>query len=286
MREIANAALIAALAARAPLSSADLFTFTLRDGSTFRVTGADRDVTWSGTTWSAAGPTIQRSTWSVKNTTEVPEMTIRIFTDGTDFEPGNLKRLVHDGYFDGAYVELSRAFMPTFGDTSLGTVLLFGGRAGKAEITALGITLTCTASNVILAQNIPRNTYQLGCIHTLYDTGCTLSKWAHTATFTVQAATAITLVSAEPMPNGGNYVLGTTSIIDGVGVGQSRTIEAWDTVGQQAVQVSYPLLTVPQPGDHFTLSEGCDKTRARCDQFGNLVNFRGFPNIPPAELGL
>jgi uncharacterized phage protein (TIGR02218 family) len=36
-----------------------------------------------------------------------------------------------------------------------------------------------------------------------------------------------------------------------------------------------------QVGDTFTYAPGCDKTRETCcNKFNNILNFRGFPDIP------
>jgi uncharacterized phage protein (TIGR02218 family) len=221
-------------------------------------------------------------------------MDITIFSTGEDFPYGgaddplptgqNLKKLVHDGLFDGAYIQLDRAYMPEFGDTSLGLVTLFGGRVGRVEITALGVSITVVSSNVLMAQNMPRNTFQLGCIHTLYDSGCTLNRASFTAEFTVDAAGATTVnMTAGIGGDGSQYMLGTLIVLDGLGAGQRRQIDRFGPIG---VGLAYPLLQVPVPGDHVTLTQGCDKTKARCTVLGNLDNYRGFPNIPPASSGI
>jgi uncharacterized phage protein (TIGR02218 family) len=286
MRAPDNMTLISALLAKTPMWSADLFTLSLADTTVYRWTSADFDVSWSGMVWSSIGPAIQRSKWSSKNTTEVAEMEVQILSTGEDFATGNIKKLIHDGLFDGAYIQLDRAFMPTPGDTSLGIVTLFGGRVGRAEINALGAKITCVSANVLMAQNMPRNTFQLGCLHTLYDTGCTLNRTSFTDTYTFDYGNPTTVVSVESMGDGGRYVLGTLIVLDGLGAGQRRTVQAFDTVGGHAVACAYPLLQIPAHGDHFSLTQGCSKTQARCTEFGNLPNFRGFPHIPPASAGI
>jgi uncharacterized phage protein (TIGR02218 family) len=283
MRAKTNLTLISALLSKAPMYSADLFTVSLLDGQSFYWTSADRDIAWSGTTWSAVGPAIQRSAWGAKNTTEVPELTIQLFSTGADFTLGNIKALMHDGLLDGAYVQLDRAFMPTYGDTALGIVTLFGGRVGKIEVQSIGAKLTVVASNVLLQQNMPRNTYQTGCIHTLYDTGCTLVRSAHTTSYTVTTANNLALNYSGAPSDPSVYQLGVAAITSGLGVGQRRAIDASNSTG---VTLAYPLLTVPAPGDTFTLTEGCDKSTARCTALSNIANFRGFPAIPIAELGI
>jgi len=177
--------------------------------------------------------------------------------------------------------------MASFGDTSLGIITLFGGRVGKLDITALGVTISCLSSNVILQQNVPRNTYQLGCIHTLYDSGCTLNRAAFTMGRLVTSANQTTLNYDIAPTDPSIFQLGVIEIVSGAGAGQRRAIDAsYNIGGSGSLVLAYPLYTVPAPGDEFHLTQGCNKTKDRCIEFDNLPNFRGFPNIPKAELGI
>lgn len=48
-----------------------------------------------------------------------------------------------------------------------------------------------------------------------------------------------------------------------------------------------PLPATPSPGDALTLKEGCNRTREMCrDRFDNVVNFRGFPEVPGSDQAL
>lgn len=281
----ASSALISALASGTPLYSADMFTLSLPDATVYRWTSADQDIIAGSNRWSSLGPTIDRSSWQSKNTTEIPEMTIQIYTGGDDFGVGNnLKKQAFDGLFDGAYMLLQRAFMPTYGDTSLGLVTLFGGLVGSLEITALGIKMTCTASNVQLEQNLPRRTYQSNCMHTLYDAQCTLVAATFTDNYVVSAASQIAMTwvgSAAVDPS--LYVFGTMTVTSGDGIGQEITVAAANSGG---VGFTYPLHTIPAPGDTFSVQQGCAKTVARCQLFGNQINYGGFPYIPSQSSGL
>ncbi|WP_304615415.1 DUF2163 domain-containing protein [Paracoccus sp. (in: a-proteobacteria)] len=55
--------------------------------------------------------------------------------------------------------------------------------------------------------------------------------------------------------------------------GQSREIELWAG-----------LAIPPAPGDRIRLVAGCDKAARTCRlKFANLLNFRGFPHMPPED---
>lgn len=281
-------ALRAYLAARLPWPSADLFTITLLSGSVLRLTSADIAISYGGLTWQSYGPTISRSSWGMTNSPDVPEMQIVIASTGDDYQGSNIKALVHQGLFDGATILLERAVMPAPGDTSLGTVVLFSGRASAVEIDGLHINITVKALSTILQQFMPRNIYTAGCSWALYSSGCTLSRAAHTATNTAAAASSKNIINltgswtlpdtTHPAP--ADLILGSITITSGPGAGQVRTIvdaaSGW-------VKVGYPLVTLPTAGDAVTAVVGCNKTKTRCAALGNSQNYRGFDFIPPAE---
>ncbi|CAM3075690.1 DUF2163 domain-containing protein [Paracoccus nototheniae] len=55
--------------------------------------------------------------------------------------------------------------------------------------------------------------------------------------------------------------------------GGGRLIELWSALG-----------LLPAPGDQIRLTAGCDKDGRSCRlKFGNFLNFRGFPDLPPED---
>ena len=281
----ATPALQAFLASKLPFWTADLFTFTLRDGTVNRWTSADRDI-WANTNlFSAFGPALTRTRWAVKNTIEVPEMEIKMLSNGSDYSGSNIKLLIHNGLLDGAQITLERAFMPTFGDTSAaGVVLLFSGYASSITIGALGATIKTKGANVYLQRYMPRNNYTLSCVHTVYDAGCTLNRSSFTSGNQVAAGSSDTYIKWDSSPpyTASRYALGTLTFTTGVCEGQTRTIDSVDSSG---FILSYPLYETPATGDHFTIQVGCDRSLVTCNLFSNSIHYRGFPFIPPAETG-
>ena len=279
----ASGAMQSFLLSQLPYFKADLFTITLTNGTVFRWTTFSGDVTYSGQTWVAYGPAIKRSNWNVKNTSEVPQMEFWVYSNGEDVYGFNqFKLAVHDGLLDGAIILLQRAIMPTPGDTSLGLIDLFLGRCGSIHITALGINITANGLNSILEQYMPRNEYQTDCILVLYSPTCTLNAATYTTTDVVGTGTITsTHIPWASIPGVPDYFqLGVLVITSGPGEGQRRTIDSADSTG---MYLSYPLYTLPNVGDGITYQQGCTKTQARCNQFGNIQNRRGFDYIPVAE---
>ena len=295
----ASASLVAFLASRPNVCfQADPFLITLEDGSTFSWTSADESLFVPPYTYSAMGPIIDRTKWSVKNTVDVPEMEVRIFSTGTDLPGGeNLKTLVHNGLLDYATITLSRVFMPVWGDTSLGPVTLFTGNVSQTEITSIGVTITVKGANIKLAQYMPRNQYQLSCIHSVYDEGCAPnpgepgggpSRAANTFPNTVGPGSTTTFINWGTEPaNAAQFSLGYITFTSGSNDGATRTIPARSGANTAGVQLIYPLDFEPSEGDTYVVTYGCNRTRGGgCRFFNNLQNYRGFPYIPPAEFGV
>lgn len=297
MRTI-NPTLLAFLRSRQQFFKADLFKFTLADGTVYTWTSYDQDLLVPPYTYSALGPIIDRTKWGIKNTVDIPEMEIQIYSTGADLPDGtNLKLLAHNGLFDFATVLLSRVYMPSPGNTTLGVVDLFLGSIAQITIDALGVKMTTKGANNSLAQYMPRNQYQLSCLHTLYDAGCAPNPGQPgggpaRADFTIENAVGAALPAtasfipwgSEPA-NSGNFNYGYVQFSSGVANGIRRTIQAADGTG---ITLSYPLYQVPSVGDTFTATYGCSRTLGAtgCAFFNNTQHWRGFKYLPPATYGI
>lgn len=283
----ASSALKTALAAGPVAYSADLFTVTLASGTVYYWTTWTSNLVVGGNTFVAvASPFLSRSRWNVVNTMTIPTLELRIIADNSAFAGGaQLKLQVHNGLFDGCSLLFQRVFMPTPGDvTTLGTVDLFKGDGGKAQIIGTGIVLHVKGRNNRLNVPAPRNTYTTTCLHTFCDAGCTLSRATFTASYAVgssPAPTAIFLPWASAPGTPGRYALGSVTMTSGADSGAKRSIVKADSTG---VFLAYPLYVVPSAGDTFTAFQGCDKKFTTCNAtYSNAVNFRGFPFLPLPE---
>ena len=273
-----------ALAGGVQLWSADLFDFTLADGVTvYRWTTWPKDLSVSLNTYSSRNPWMKRGKWTVENTMSVPTMEVTLLALNTNFDGGaNIKLQVHNGLFDGASFLLSRAYMTTPDDaTTLGTIELFGGIVGSINLDGGKAVITTKGKNNLLDQNVPRNVYQLGCLHAFCDVGCTLLRASFTTTKLTGAAPTRTLLPWDGGIIPGNvalYKYGTVKFTSGQNSGQTRNIAISDATG---ITLAYPLYYTPLAGDTFTAFEGCDKSLARCVSLLNDQNYRAFPYVPP-----
>ncbi|WP_371153696.1 DUF2163 domain-containing protein [Jannaschia sp. 2305UL9-9] len=75
---------------------------------------------------------------------------------------------------------------------------------------------------------------------------------------------------------------GLVTVLDGASEGASGRVKT-DRVkdGMRRVELWSALRDGIEPGNRIRLQAGCDKTHGTCRfKFDNLLNFRGFPNIP------
>lgn len=282
----APAPLIAALAAGAIRYRADLMTITLIDGTVLRWTNFDHDLTYDGHVFTSQGVLLNRMTWSVKNTLEVPNFTLKASSLNTGFNGGAaLQVQIHGGLLDGAAFLGQRAMMGLDArPDTLGVLSLFAGKVAGVDLDGLTAAIGIKGKTNDLDQYAPRNLYQIPCNHAFCDAGCTLSQSAFTAAYSVGASPSPTFIPWSSAPvNASGHQGGVIAFTSGAAAGSRRTIVAASSAG---VSLAYPLPFVPAPGDGFTALRGCDKTynsgsNQSCTAYGNTAHYRGFPDTPP-----
>lgn len=259
---------------------ADLITFTLAGGQVCRITSADINLTVDGRVFTAAG--FKRSRTRTTVGIAVDTLDVEVFA-AIDETVGGLAWVpaVFSGQLDGARAVLERVFMPTFGDTSPGTLTLFVGAVADVECDGLTTRLTINSDTELLNVMMPRNLYEAPCGAALYDSACGTSKDAHRTAATIQAgSTRLSLRTSLTQPDGwADY--GTVTFSSGQNAGSSYTVKRH--AGGVLTLTRGPLF-VPAAGDTISVLPGCDKTLTTCrNKFGNEARFRGTPFIPVPE---
>lgn len=278
----ASPALIALLSSANQFIMADLYTITLVGGSILRYSAASTTISANGYTF-ALGPKFERSKTKVVIGTQVDELEVRIYTDPTDLIGGvPFLQAAWQGQLDGALLQLERAFMPTYGDTSPGTVVLFAGRVSDIDCTRTGIDLKCRSHLELLNIQMPRRLWQSSCTHTFGDPMCQFDRSSMQLTFAAEPGSTQAQVATSVDPTPANlYVQGTIVGVTGANAGSSRTVA---NMGSGWVSVKLPFLSSVVIGDQFQLLPGCDRTLATCTNvFNNAIHFGGFPFIPTPE---
>jgi uncharacterized phage protein (TIGR02218 family) len=275
-----------ALLATGNYVSADCWTITLAGGGVVRWTSADIALTVNGNTF-AKGPAILRGAISEKRGVEVATLAMDITASPTDLINGTpIIPFIAKHGLDGASVKLERAFAPNWlaagAGQMTGSIIRFAGRVTSINsIKGIVASLTVSSWMVLLNASMPRNLYQAGCLHTVYDAGCTLNPASFSASSTVSVGTAgnARTFGCALTPTASDYALGRVLFTSGANAGVSRTIRANDAAGNFTLIA--PLPAVCAAGDGFTVYKGCDHTQATCTtKFTNLPNFRGTPFVP------
>ena len=278
----ASAAMIALLGSSDQFIMADLYTITLVGGSVLRYSAAPTALTANGCTF-ALGPKFERSKTKVVIGTQVDELEVTLYPETTDLIGGaSFLEAAWQGQLDGALLQLERAFMPTYGDTSPGTVVLFAGRISDIDCTRTGIDIKCRSHLELLNIQMPRRLWQSSCTHVFGDAMCQFDRSALQATFAVGPGSTQVQIATSVSPSPATlYAQGTITGVTGANAGSSRTVASMEGGW---VYVKLAFLSPVLIGDEFQLLPGCDRTLATCENvFNNTTHFGGFPFIPTPE---
>jgi uncharacterized phage protein (TIGR02218 family) len=266
---------------------ADLYTFTLLDGTIVRMTSWESNIVSAGQTFLASGPFVERTKVRTVLGLEVDKVEIKI-SAGIVHTINGMPWLIalQQGKFDGATVSVDRLIMPAPGDASLGTFNLFTGTVAEIEIGVVDARITVRSLLELLNVQMPRHLIQSPCHHMLFDAGCGLVKNNFATLVNAQLGSTpikiITFALAQPT---GHFDLGTATGVSGANAGLSRTIRSYTNPNVILLNNSFPNAIAA--GDQFNLYPGCDKTQATCQgKFNNLANFGGMPYVPAPETAI
>jgi uncharacterized phage protein (TIGR02218 family) len=293
----ALAALLAGWNTATNITMADLFTFTLAGGEVIRLTGAQTALAVpaalfpagsvnagaSGMLDFALGPRFTRTKTKTDIGVQVSELDLQIYAGGADLiGTVTWQQAARTGLFDGATLEVDRAFMQPYG-TVAGTVILFYGHTGEISIGRTALEMKAVDMKDLLTIQMPRRLYQSACNHIFGDAMCGFNRASLAFGGTAVAGTTqsqVALGGLAPSP-ATLYIQGTITGVGGQNAGYTRTIN--NAVGNTVYVLKAWLFPVAL-GDAFTLLPGCDHTSATCaGTFDNLARFGGFPYIPPPE---
>ncbi len=272
--------------ADAQLYMADAFTFALRNGTNFYCTNSDVQFAYNGNTFLANSVLVDGLKYKAAVGLEVDQQRITVSALSTDTIGGvPFLQALRDGAFDGCEIERDRVFFSDkIGGTLVGGVMLFKGRLGTIDnIGRTTAELTVNSDLVLLDIDMPRNLYQPTCVHTLYDSGCTLSKGSFSFSGVVGGGSTVNTIfwSGASL----NYQQGTITFTSGVNSGVTATVVS--AVAGSSLTLAYPLQNAPTAGDTFSVAFGCDHTQVTCkNKFNNAANFRGFPYVPPPQMAI
>lgn len=275
-----STALLAHLQTGSPFVMADLYTVTLASGTIYHWADFDQDIVHptNGYTYSCSAPVLRRGKTRTIIGVEVDTLDISIYGRTTDIVNGlPILAAAQAGAFDGAKLVLERAFLSPI-PTVVGTVILFTGRFADVTLGRTEFQVRINSLTESLNINLPRNIYQPGCTHVLYDTGCGLTKSSFGTAGTITTGTTTSKLLCNLSTAAGFYNRGSIKFISGDLSGVTRTVKSYSP---GTLSLLLPLPNIPAVGDTFIAYAGCDKQQSTCSgKFNNLTSFRGSPYIP------
>jgi uncharacterized phage protein (TIGR02218 family) len=287
MSRTASAELLLLINNSSTFIMADLYTFTLSGAAgVLRYSGAATPVIVAGVPF-PTGPRIDRSSISLQVGTTVDELRLSVYPEEDDLI-GTLTwpEAGWRGLFDSAIVKLERAFMPSYGHTSPGTVVLFTGRVGDINVSSTVIEMAVRSQLEILASiQMPRRLWQSPCTHLFGGEMCSFDRTSLQVTVAALTGSTAGLINVSLTPSPINlFDQGTATGTLGANDGESRTITSL-SAGVMTVKPIFP--SVPMAGDTFNLLPGCNRSFSTCQNtFNNVDHFGGFPYIPAPETAI
>lgn len=248
------------------------------------------------------GLTITRSAFTQKLGLEVQSVDLTIAPQADN--PGGPVTIggagflsqVRAGAFDGAKITVSKAFfpLPIAGrqlDVSAGIIPWYSGVVDEVQCGRFSVDITLNETVQLLNVQMPRNVLQPGCVHEVFDAGCTLLA----STFTVTGAT----VSGGITANGINTSLtqvnnywqrGILTWTSGPMSGSQYVVSAYVAASGKITTI-VPFAATPVVGNTFSIRPNCLKTQAACSNastsvgpaYNNIGHYRGAPNVPQPE---
>jgi uncharacterized phage protein (TIGR02218 family) len=249
---------------------------TRRDGVVLGFTDHDRDLEFEGITFRAStgltARALEQSTGLAVDNAEA----VGALSDASIRETD-----IAAGLYDGAGV---RSWLVNWADVSERRQT-FKGSIG--EIERQGPGFRAELRGLAEALNQPKAAvYQKPCAAVLGDKRCKVDTLApgmslETTLVAVDGGAVLTFPAAPAFPMGW-FTRGRVTVLDGAGQGALGVVKRdRDVAGQRVIDLWETLSAGLAPGDRVRLEPGCDKRLETCrDKFGNLPNFRGFPDIP------
>jgi uncharacterized phage protein (TIGR02218 family) len=284
----ASAGLLTLLASR-QFYMVDLYTITIVGGGVLRYCSGDVDIVSGGNTFTAGGTTGPyfeldggRPLAKWKAGLEVDTMSIDVLPKNATVQGVSFQTAIKNGLFDAADFQCERAYMPTYGNVSAGTIVIFSGRVG--EISPVGrqkATFTINSHLELLNISLPRNLYQASCVNTLGDSACGIALGSYGVSGSCLSPVAAGFIWATLGQATGYFSYGKVLMTSGANSGLSRGVRAYTNGNPSLVQLLSPFPQPPAIGDTFTIYPGCDKAMTTCfSKFNNIARFRGQPFIP------
>jgi len=257
------------------ITTATLLKATLRDGTVFGFTDHDAAITYpddSDGIEYAPSSVYDASAISTTSELNVDNLEGKGLLDNDGITAEDMEA----GRWDGAEFEFVRV---NYKDLTMGHEWL--GKGSIGEVQRAGGTYSAELRRLMhkLQNNIGR-IVKPSCDAVLGDARCGVDLEAMRVSGAVTTATSNRLFTTD-LGGSGTYSYGvlTWEGSDSLNSGLSMEVKAHTAAGIIELQLAMPHDI--EVGDEFSITPGCDKTKATCiATFDNVVNFRGFSFVP------
>lgn len=247
---------------------ARLWKLTRSDGQVFAFTDHDASITYDAVTY-APSSVFDASTIDTSADLNVDNLEAKGLLDNEGITSEELEA----GIWDGAEVEIVEV---NYEDLTMGHNPLRFGTIGEVE--RAGLTYKAELRGLMhKMQNSICRTVKPSCDATLGDDRCGVDLEALRVSGEVTVATSNRVFTTD-VTGSNTYTYGVLTWTTGLNDGLSMEVKSHATA-VMTLQLAMPYLV--QVGDEFTITPGCDKTKAICiATFDNVINFRGFSFVP------
>lgn len=279
----ANANMVTFLNSSQTFLLADLYTFTLVDGTIARYTSCDMNISVGGSTYDSTGPVFVRGQTSTRIGVEVDELEVSVVPKSTDTIDGVAwLQAAQSGVLDGSTLLLTKLVTDDFANTARGVVTMFGGSITDIEVTRAEAKLSVKSNLELLNVVWPIDLFQPSCLNTVYDSKCGLDRESFAVTSNVAGGSTRTQINCNLAQAAEYFDLGKIVFTSGSMSGRQASIRSY-TAG--VLTLMTPLPETPAFGATFKAYPGCNKllTGDCTTKFVNTGNFRGTPFTPIPE---
>ncbi len=243
-----------------------------RDGVTLGFTDHDRSFTFDGILYEAQDG-FNRTAISNDSSFSVDNLDVTGFLSSDAITEEDMRNGLYN--FAEVYV-----FAVNWKDLSMEEIKLRRGWFGEISITKDGqFTIELRGMNQALTHDFIEN-FSPECRADFCDTRCKLSlaDFSQVATVTGVLGRDQFQIAALTVPSQG-YMGGSVRWRSGSNTGRAMEIVDFDGTHFQ-ITLFEPMVYNIAVGDTLLLATGCNKSRANCIQYNNIINFRGEPDVP------
>ena len=257
-------------------SRCNMLLLDMTDGTSLAVTDHDRDITYDigdGAETYLSGTGILTS-----------DVAMSIGLDADNYEVSGpigdtvtLEALL-GGRFNRAR---ARLFQVNWKDLTQGAIKLLAGNVSQVRPEGgkfvFEIRSDCDAFNQTVGRVIANN-----CDADYGDARCGATPDSVVGTVTAVTDAMTFTVSYTGSKANDYFNGGTVTALTGALAG-TNPVEIFDWTVGGAIVLFAPLAESPAVGDTFTVKRGCGKSRADCMARNNILQFRGFPEVPGSD---